>query len=322
VDLEARHRRIHKSRFFRKRSCADGAVELSYRSTPAEGAEVWAVAQAFGDRVFRAAHRTGRTEPSEAYLADGLLAMARQAAAGGTSTGTSTATGRAASPQDRDGAGAGTGAGGGGDRPSATAGPAPPPSAHRASGRSCGETRLPFETGDDGTDPPRQEPTTGHADRSAATADLAGRVIPKQVVVRVDWDALVRGWPVEGEVCELPGIGPVPVSAVRAMAESGDAVLKAVVTRGVDVVTVAHLGRKPTVAQRTALRWRDLVCVEPGCGQRAFLEIDHTEPWATSRITLLQLLEPRCRHHHRTKTSHDLATIAAHRDRTTRGPAP
>ncbi|MGE3835159.1 MAG: hypothetical protein AB7H43_10270, partial [Acidimicrobiia bacterium] len=66
---------------------------------------------------------------------------------------------------------------------------------------------------------------------------------------------------------------------------------------------------------------RDLVCVEPGCGQRMFLEIDHTVPWATSRITLLQLLEPRCRHH-RAKTGHDLATIAAHRDRAGRGPAP
>ena len=127
-------------------------------------------------------------------------------------------------------------------------------------------------------------------------------MVPKEVIVRVDWDALVRGWPVEGEVCEVPGIGSVPVSLVRAMIESGDAVLKAVVTRGVDVVNVAHLGRRPSAVQRTALRWLDLVCVEPGCGQRAFLEIDHTVPWTTNRITLLGLLEPRCRHHHRLKT--------------------
>jgi hypothetical protein len=90
-------------------------------------------------------------------------------------------------------------------------------------------------------------------------------VVPKEVIVRVDWDALVRGWPVEGEVCEVPGIGPVPVSLVRAMVESGDAVLKAVVTRGTDVVNVAHLRRQPSAVQRTALRWLDLVCVEPGC---------------------------------------------------------
>lgn len=147
-------------------------------------------------------------------------------------------------------------------------------------------------------------------------------MVPKEVVVRVDWDALVRGWPLEGEVCEVPGVGAVPVSAVRAMVDSGDAVLKAVVTKGVDVVSVAHLGRRPSAAQRTALRWLDLVCVESGCGQRAFLEIDHTEPWATSRVTLLQLLEPRCRHHHRRKTSDDLVAIAAHRDRDSRGPGP
>ncbi|MGQ0520445.1 MAG: hypothetical protein ACT4PX_04725, partial [Actinomycetota bacterium] len=67
-----------------------------------------------------------------------------------------------------------------------------------------------------------------------------------KVLVRIDWDALVRGWPIEGEVCEIAGLGPVAVSVVRAMIESGDAFLAAVVTKGVDVATVAHLGRRPS----------------------------------------------------------------------------
>jgi hypothetical protein len=79
------------------------------------------------------------------------------------------------------------------------------------------------------------------------------------------------------------------------------------------VVNVAHLGRRPSAFQRTGLRWLDLVCVEEGCGQRAFLEIDHTVPWTTSRVTLLQLLEPCCKHHHRAKTRTDLADIARRR---------
>jgi hypothetical protein len=145
-------------------------------------------------------------------------------------------------------------------------------------------------------------------------------VVPKEVIVRVDWDALTRGWPLDGEVCEIAGIGPVSGSVVKAMLDSGDAVLKAVVTKGVDVVTVAHLGRRPTAFQTTALRWLDLICGEAGCGQRAFLEIDHTIPWTTNRITLLQLLQPRCRHHHRAKTRNDMAAITANRDRT--GAAP
>ena len=40
--------------------------------------------------------------------------------------------------------------------------------------------------------------------------------------MRIDWDALVRGWPIDGEVCEISGLGPVAVSAVRAMVAQSD----------------------------------------------------------------------------------------------------
>ena len=43
-----------------------------------------------------------------------------------------------------------------------------------------------------------------------------------------------------GEVCDIPGIGPIPVATARALADDG--VLKVVVTKGVDVVAVAHAG--------------------------------------------------------------------------------
>ena len=60
-------------------------------------------------------------------------------------------------------------------------------------------------------------------------------------LIRVDIAALVRG-AVEGdEICEIAGLGPIPVSVARELL--GDAILKLVITKGVDVANVTHLGR-------------------------------------------------------------------------------
>ena len=45
----------------------------------------------------------------------------------------------------------------------------------------------------------------------------------------------------------------------------GESILKLVITKGVDVANVTHLGRKPTVAQQVALWWRDPICTRLGC---------------------------------------------------------
>src|SRR5215210_2027454 len=154
----------------------------------------------------------------------------------------------------------------------------------------------------------RREPTEAYAAdalrsmaeaaRSPGAADTPG---PRAMVhVRVDYDALRRGH-VEGEeVCEVPGVGPVPVATARAWA--GDAVLKALVTKGVDVVAVAHAGRSVTAAQRAALQERDPACAVPGCGITKGLEIDHVDGWALTRTTTLDRLARLCRWHHHLKT--------------------
>jgi hypothetical protein len=282
-DAEATYRRLHASRSLRQRPCPDGAAELSYRSTPDEVADVMSVVRSFADRLFKAAHKAGMPEASEAHLADGLLAAVRHAAAGQQAQGPAVLV---------------------------------PPSVTQTATADTVAMEM-FPPAPTAGDPARDHVVT--TTTRPVPIDIAAqrpvRVIPKTVIVRVDWDALTRGWPEGGEVCEIAGVGPVPVSLVNAMIRSGDAVLKAVVTKGVDVASVAHLGRHPTVAQRTALHWLDLICVEDGCGQRAFLEIDHTIPWTTNRITLLQLLQPRCKHHHRLKTRQDLIHIAANRQR-------
>ena len=132
---------------------------------------------------------------------------------------------------------------------------------------------------------------------------------PTKVIVRIDWDALIRGWPVDGEVSEIAGLGPVAVSAVRAMVASGDAFLAGVVTKGDDVANVFHLGRRPVAVQETALQWRSPTCSTEGCNNTYRLEKDHRNDWARTKVTLLRWLEHHCDHCHDLKTRHGWALV-------------
>jgi hypothetical protein len=127
-------------------------------------------------------------------------------------------------------------------------------------------------------------------------------------LIRVDHESLVRG-SVEGdEVCEIAGLGPIPVSTARELL--GDAILKVVITRGVDVINVTHLGRSPTVAQRVALWWQSPTCTAEGCTRSRRLENDHEIGWAKTHRTVLGELDPLCTHEHRLKTVHGWALVA------------
>ncbi len=128
-------------------------------------------------------------------------------------------------------------------------------------------------------------------------------------MVRVDLDALLRGWPIDGEVCEIPGMGPIPVSAARAMIHTGNAFLAAIVTKGVDVATVAHLGRRPSAYQRSALQWRSPECNRLGCNRTVGLEDAHRLAWADTKVTLLPCLDPLCRPDHLLKTHKGWALV-------------
>ncbi len=120
------------------------------------------------------------------------------------------------------------------------------------------------------------------------------------VHVRVDHAALRRGHLEPGEVCEIPGVGPLPVEVARQL--SVDAVLEVLVTDGVDVTTVAHAGRTIPAALRRALAERDPTCVVPGCTARDHLEIDHLLPYAQGGPASLENLARLCRWHHYLKT--------------------
>jgi hypothetical protein len=109
-------------------------------------------------------------------------------------------------------------------------------------------------------------------------APASCRGAPAKVLIRVDYEALRRGFVNETETAEIAGVGPVPVEAIRQIIATDDPFLAAVLADGTEVLRVTHFGRKPTAKQKTALEWLYPTCSVDGCGARARLEVDHTRP--------------------------------------------
>jgi hypothetical protein len=137
-----------------------------------------------------------------------------------------------------------------------------------------------------------------------ATAGSAGVTLPRgadaKIIVRVDHAALLRGRVVGDEVCEIAGIGPIAVSVVRSWLD--DAFVAALLTKGTDIRSVVHLGRRFTALQRTAQEWRDPECTVLGCHRSARLERDHRDDWAATHETRFESSDRCCSIHHRLKT--------------------
>ena len=125
-------------------------------------------------------------------------------------------------------------------------------------------------------------------------------------LLHVPFEALVRGAVAGEEMCEIVGVGPIPVRVARELL--GDSILKLVITKGVDVVNVVHLGRGPTAAQRIALLWTSPRCSNIECSG-TFTEIDHRKPWVTTKHTVLDELDPLCSHCHSLKTHRGWALV-------------
>jgi len=151
--------------------------------------------------------------------------------------------------------------------------------------------------------PPRRGRADGAAD-GATGGGPARAVTPgvKPVVhIVVDHAALVRGATSDGERCEIPGVGPVDPGWVRELL--GDAFLTAVIRKGRDIRTVAHLGRRVPAELRSALVAAGRECDVEGCARASYLELDHCEidharggPTSYDNLTWL------CWEHHRRKT--------------------
>jgi hypothetical protein len=141
---------------------------------------------------------------------------------------------------------------------------------------------------------------------TGGTVTGRSRTLRNTMLIRVDLDALKRGEINDDELCEIPGIGPISVSAARELL--GDSILKLVITRGVDVMNVTHLGRGPTEAQKVALLFQQPICIVEGC-YRTRVEYDHTVDWRYTRHTRVDELAPKCAYHHAQKTVHGWALV-------------
>jgi hypothetical protein len=141
-----------------------------------------------------------------------------------------------------------------------------------------------------------------------ALIELATRRQPKENtksgrflgLIRADLEALQRGQVEGDEVCEIAGLGPIPVRIAQDLL--GEAVLKMVITNGVDVLNVTHLGRAATMAQKVALCWRSPESDAQGCTYTQRLEIDHDTGWAKTHTTRVDDSNCLCGHHHWLKT--------------------
>jgi len=272
-DPEATNRRLHQRRRLRRWVDSEGFWTLQAKGTPQAGAAFGAALDALTDQIFQQARQDGRHEPVEAYAFDALISLADRAA-------------------DRA-------AGSAADRQNSTAGNGP-------TGTADG---LPVAGGDvaTGGDPAAGgDPATPPA--SAGLPGRPSRMDPRFLaLLRVDVETLRRGCVAGDELCEIRGVGPVPVPVAAGLL--GQSVLQLVITRGVDVLNVTHLGRGPTAAQKIALAWASPGCTVEGCW-RTRVEHDHRQPWAQTRHTRLDELDPLCEFHHDLKTRHGWALIA------------
>ena len=288
-----------------------------------------AALEPFREAIFRQARSEARREPPEAYAADALTEMARCSAGAdveSSATGATVST-RAGEPAEEPGeaADAGEPAEAAGAAEAAEAaldagGPKTGGSAVEA-GKSAGaavdtggtatggaavDTGGTEAGGAAGSTRPVDPPKPSRRPGPAISPRRAG---PPKIIVRVDLEALLRGRTSDGEVCEIAGFGPVAVSAVRDMIDSDDPFLAAVATRGEGLVGVAHLGRRPNALQQTALQWLYPGCANESCSARARLDYDHRIDWATTHLTVLDLLDRLCQHCHALKTRQNWSLV-------------
>jgi hypothetical protein len=118
-----------------------------------------------------------------------------------------------------------------------------------------------------------------------------------------------RGWTdvKKGELCKIPGVGPVAPEVAKAIAE--DAFLNGVFYDGVDLRHFARWSKHIPIEVAVALELGDppafdgVTCVDCGNGFRT--EFDHVEPRAARGPSSNGNLRPRCWTCHHAKTKRD-----------------
>jgi hypothetical protein len=287
-DVE-RERRIHRERRLRTWCDPDGAFNLALRGPMAVGARIAERLRPFEEQVFRTGRTSGTRDSFEQRSFDALCDLldipiptppGTTAPTRPTRTTTKTAAVIASAPKAETGSGAGAGTGTG------------------------------SETGSETTPDTEAETGAETGARKSKGRCACGRPTPRppsgagiKIIGLVDLPAIKRGQIHPGETCEIAGIGPVSLATMRSLMP--DAFLAAVIHDGVDVHTVAHLGRQVTAHQRTALQaMHAATCAVIDCNQTIAIELDHRDEWAKTHQTHLPDLDPLCPYHHSLKTHH------------------
>jgi hypothetical protein len=131
---------------------------------------------------------------------------------------------------------------------------------------------------------------------SGSDADGKRRARPV-LRARFDYAAYVRGHTEPGEICELEGVGSVPVAVIERLAGEHP-IVDLVLTKGREVTHVAHLGRSGDTFLKAAIEWRDPHCRIEGCHATDGLEIHHTTPVTDGGISSMDTEVRLCGHHH------------------------
>jgi hypothetical protein len=126
-------------------------------------------------------------------------------------------------------------------------------------------------------------------------------------ILRIDLPALIRGWTEDDEVCEIPGIGPVPISRMRELLPESS--IRLVITQGIDVANVTYLGRGPNAAQDIALLWSQPLCQNIACSN-TWIQRDHRQPYAVVQNSRLGNFDGLCPHDHALKTYQGWSLVA------------
>jgi hypothetical protein len=116
----------------------------------------------------------------------------------------------------------------------------------------------------------------------------------------VNLESLRRDAIDDGKLCEVAGVGPVPLSTLRDL--FGDALLRVVIRDGVDIRTVVHTGRTANALQETAVLARSLGMCEVDRCDLPVAEIDHRIDYSRTGPASIADLAGVCGHHHDDKT--------------------
>ena len=158
----------------------------------------------------------------------------------------------------------------------------------------------------------RAEPFERHlADAYAALMSGSGKGHSKrpELVVVVSHEVAKRGWKdvKKGEICKIPGVGPVAPEVAKEIAQ--DAFLNGVFYDGVDLRHFKRWSKHIPIEIAIALELGEppgfdgIRCVD--CGNRFRTEFDHVEPRAAHGPTSNGNVDPRCWTCHQGKTARD-----------------